>query len=46
MELVGLREMMMHKQYDKIDEYEKVWRENHNVPNGHPSIVDDYKSAS
>ena len=27
-ELVGLREMMLHRQYDKIDQYEKEWREN------------------
>ena len=39
MELVGLREMMMHKQYDKIDEYEKVWRISHKIPDGAPSTL-------
>ena len=38
-ELVGLREIMMQKQYDKIDEYEKVWRLNHKIPDGHPSTL-------
>jgi anaerobic magnesium-protoporphyrin IX monomethyl ester cyclase len=27
-ELIGLRELMMNKDFNKIDEYEKVWREN------------------
>ena len=38
-ELVGLREIMMHKQYDKIDEYEKVWRLNHKIPDELPSTL-------
>jgi len=38
-ELVGLREIMMHKQYDKIDQYEKVWRTNHKITEGSPSIL-------
>ena len=30
-ELAGLREMMLHRQYDKIDAYEKEWRMKHNI---------------
>ena len=30
-ELVGLREIMMAKDYKRIDEYEKIWRKNHNI---------------
>ena len=26
-ELIGLREMMLQKQYHKVDEYEAVWKE-------------------
>ena len=38
-ELVGLREIMMQKQYDKIDEYEKVWRLNHKISDELPSTL-------
>ena len=38
-ELVGLREMMLHRQYDKIDAYEKAWRKNHNIKDGEPSTL-------
>ena len=38
-ELVGLREMMLHKQYDKIDAYEKEWRKKHNILDGEPSTL-------
>ena len=38
-ELIGLREMMMHKQYDKIDEYEQEWRKKHNIKLGQPSTL-------
>ena len=38
-ELIGLREMMLHRQYDKIDAYEKEWREKHKIPEGHPSTL-------
>ena len=38
-ELVGLREMMLHRQYDKIDQYEKEWRLKHNIPEGEPSTL-------
>ena len=38
-ELIGLREMMMHKQYDKIDEYEQEWRKKHNIKPGQPSTL-------
>ena len=38
-ELVGLREMMLHKQYDKIDQYEQEWRKKHNIKDGEPSTL-------
>ena len=38
-ELVGLREMMLHRQYDKIDQYEKEWRLKHKIPEGEPSTL-------
>jgi radical SAM superfamily enzyme YgiQ (UPF0313 family) len=38
-ELVGLREMMLHRQYDKIDQYEKEWRMRHNIKDGEPSTL-------
>ena len=38
-ELVGLREMMLHRQYDKIDQYEKEWRRKHNIRDGEPSTL-------
>ena len=40
-ELIGLREMMMHKQYDKIDQYEKEWRQKHGIKPGQPSTLVD-----
>ena len=40
-ELIGLREMMMHKQYDKIDQYEKEWRQKHGIKPGRPSTLVD-----
>ena len=39
-ELVGLREMMLHRQYDKIDQYEKEWRQKHNILEGEPSTLE------
>ena len=42
-ELIGLREMMMHRQYDKIDQYEQEWRRKHKIPNGHPSTLCEEK---
>ena len=44
-ELIGLREMMLHRQYDKIDAYEKEWRRKHKIPEGQPStLCEDKKS--
>ena len=33
--------MMMHKQYDKIDQYEKEWRLKHHIKPGQPSTLVD-----
>ena len=38
-ELVGLREMMLHRQYDKIDQYEQEWRKKHGIKDGEPSTL-------
>tara|TARA_E500000178_G_C16959303_1_gene725207 strand:- start:328 stop:1551 length:1224 start_codon:yes stop_codon:yes gene_type:complete len=38
-ELAGLREMMVHRQYDKIDSYEKKWRKINNIKDGYPSTL-------
>ena len=38
-ELIGLREMMVHRQYDKIDQYEKEWRKKHNIKDCYPSTL-------
>lgn len=38
-ELIGLREMMLNKDVKRIDEYEKIWRKNHNVPDGAQSTL-------
>lgn len=38
-ELIGLREMMRYRQYDKINQYEKEWRKKHKIPNGYPSTL-------
>ena len=38
-ELLGLREMMLNFDYRNIDEYERIWRRNHNIPAGHPSTL-------
>ncbi len=38
-ELLGLREMMLNFHYGRIDEYERIWRRNHNLPEGHPSTL-------
>lgn len=38
-ELIGLREMMLNKDTKRIDEYEKIWRKNHQIPDGKPSTV-------
>jgi radical SAM superfamily enzyme YgiQ (UPF0313 family) len=38
-ELIGLREMMLNFDMRKIDEYEKIWRAAHRIPEGHPSTL-------
>lgn len=38
-ELLGLREMMINWDYRRIDEYERIWRKNHNIPEGAPSTL-------
>ena len=40
-ELIGLREMMVHRQYDKIDAYEKKWRARNKISAGYPSTLVD-----
>ena len=44
-ELIGLREMMMHRQYSKIDQYEIEWRKKHNIKDGEPSTLVDKKTV-
>lgn len=38
-ELVGLRDMMLNFDYRRIDEYEKIWRGNHSIPEDMPSTL-------
>lgn len=38
-ELLGLREMMINMETRRIDEYEQIWRKNHNIPEGQPSTL-------
>lgn len=38
-ELLGLRELMLKMDFQKIDEYEQVWRRHHNIPEGQPSTL-------
>jgi len=38
-ELIGLREMMLHRQYNKIDQYENEWRKKHGIKEGEPSTL-------
>jgi radical SAM superfamily enzyme YgiQ (UPF0313 family) len=38
-ELVGLREMMVQRAHNRIDEYEQIWRRNHNIPDDQPSTL-------
>lgn len=42
-ELIGLREMMVHRQYEKIDAYEKEWRNKYNISEDQPSTLCDNK---
>ena len=34
----------MHRQYDKIDEYEQEWRRKHNIKPGQPSTLVEEKN--
>ena len=38
-ELIGLRDLMVAKDYKRIDEYERIWRKNHGIPDGAPSTI-------
>lgn len=38
-ELIGLRELMLSGDVKRLDEYERIWRRNHNIPNGAPSTL-------
>lgn len=38
-ELLGLREMMINNDRRRIDEYEQIWRKNHQIPDGAPSTL-------
>jgi anaerobic magnesium-protoporphyrin IX monomethyl ester cyclase len=38
-ELLGLRELMLKMDYKKVDAYEQVWRQNHNIPDRLPSTL-------
>jgi radical SAM superfamily enzyme YgiQ (UPF0313 family) len=43
-ELLGLRELMLKMDYGKLNAYEKIWRKNHNIPDGAPSTLLKKKS--
>ncbi|AVM75584.1 B12-binding domain-containing radical SAM protein [Magnetospirillum gryphiswaldense] len=38
-ELIGLREMMLNRDTKRIDEYERIWRKNHDISDGAPSTL-------
>lgn len=38
-ELIGLRDLMLIGDMRKIDEYERIWRRNHGIPEGAPSTL-------
>lgn len=38
-ELVGLRDMMLNFDYRHLDEYERIWRRNHRIPEAAPSTL-------
>jgi anaerobic magnesium-protoporphyrin IX monomethyl ester cyclase len=38
-ELLGLRELMLVGDTDRIDAYEKIWRRNHDIADGEPSTI-------
>jgi radical SAM superfamily enzyme YgiQ (UPF0313 family) len=45
-ELVALREFMVSMDYRKIDQYEKIWRQNHNIPDSAPSTLTGLKQEN
>ena len=36
---MGLREFMVAFDYHRINEYERIWRRNHKIPEDHPSTL-------
>ncbi len=38
-ELIGLRDLMMNFNWRQLDEYERIWRINHRIPDGKPSTL-------
>jgi radical SAM superfamily enzyme YgiQ (UPF0313 family) len=38
-ELIGLRELMLNFDYRRLDEYEQLWRRNHQIPDHAPSTL-------
>ena len=38
-ELIGLRDLMLKGDIRKVDEYERIWRKNHGMPDGHSSTL-------
>lgn len=38
-ELYGLREAMVQRNYRMVDRYEAIWRDNHRIPEGAPSTL-------
>ena len=48
-ELLGLRELMIKGEHSQIDRYEKIWRQNHNIPDDAPKstiFVDPVKAKA
>jgi len=47
-ELIGLRDLMLKRDYAKLEAYEKIWRNNHGIKEGEPSTLfgrEDQKAA-
>lgn len=40
-ELIGLREMMLNRDYKRINEYEEIWRKNRQISDDAPSTIYD-----
>ncbi len=43
-ELVGLRQMMLDRNFRSLDAYERIWRKNHDIAPGEPSTLIKQKS--